>query len=196
MYFAHLYENYITGNSINIYSHRLKKLPAPQYFVLYNGTEAMPARQTLRLSDAFETQSDSLECIARVINLNDSSNAGLFERCKPLSEYMTFVNTAQRLRNEGKSLEEAVDAAVDYCIANDVLKEILLKDKEGVRNVLLAEFNEEAYKKDWVEEGWREGMLSAFYGLVRDNVLTLEQAAQRAQVSVESFKEGYLQYCR
>ena len=69
--------------------------------------------------------------------------------------------------------------------------------------MLLTEFNEEAYKNDWFEQGMEKGMakgmekgiLSTLYGLVRDRLLTPEQGAQRANVSLESFNEGYLQFC-
>ena len=214
LYFSRLYENYISANSINLYGTRLKKLPAPQYFVLYNGTADMPARQELRLSDAFEVPSDALECVARVINLNDAENAELINRCKPLNDYVTFVSGVKELQSKGCGLKEAIDTMVDWCIEHDILREILLKDKEGVTGVVLEEFDEELYKKDLFEEGLEQGikqgieqgiergiergmargMLAMLYKLVRKNQLTLEQGAMNAEMSVEEFREGYLKY--
>ena len=52
-YFARLYEDYVRLNELNIYSEARLKLPKPQYFVFYNGTEAEPDRQILKLSDSF-----------------------------------------------------------------------------------------------------------------------------------------------
>ena len=218
LYFSRLYENYISANKINLYGSRLKRLPAPQYFVFYNGTEAMPARQELRLSDSFETESDTLECVAKVINLNDAANAELISRCKPLSDYVTFVSGVKEQQSKGCSLKEAIDTMVDWCIEHDILRDILLKDKEGVTGVVLEEFDEELYKKDLFEEGLEQGikqgveqgikqgveqgikqgiktgMVAMLYKLVHQNQLTLEQGASNAEMSVEDFREGYLAF--
>ena len=44
LYFARMYEDYITKHNINIYSSAPKKLPFPQHIVFYNGTKDEPDR--------------------------------------------------------------------------------------------------------------------------------------------------------
>lgn len=39
MYFGNLYDSYIESNGLNIYGKKLIKIPTPQYYVLYNGTD-------------------------------------------------------------------------------------------------------------------------------------------------------------
>ena len=42
----------------NLFSHKLVKIPTPKFAVFYNGGETRPEREVLRLSDAYENQSD------------------------------------------------------------------------------------------------------------------------------------------
>ncbi|MDE7210560.1 MAG: hypothetical protein K2O03_03845, partial [Lachnospiraceae bacterium] len=53
MYFARLYDKYISERHFNIYGCKQIGLPTPKYVVFYNGRDKRPAMEKLRLSDAF-----------------------------------------------------------------------------------------------------------------------------------------------
>ena len=78
MYFGNLYDSYIESNGLNIYGKKLIKIPTPQYYVLYNGTDEEEAVKELRLSDAFAKPSPMgmFEWTATLINLNKGKNEG------------------------------------------------------------------------------------------------------------------------
>ena len=61
MYFGKLYDRYMEKNHFNRYGKILIKIPTPQYIVFYNGLEEHEEKEILRLSDAFETNVDSLK---------------------------------------------------------------------------------------------------------------------------------------
>ena len=61
MYFGKLYDRYMEKNHFNRYGKILIKIPTPQYIVFYNGLEEHEETEILRLSDAFETNVDSLK---------------------------------------------------------------------------------------------------------------------------------------
>ena len=56
IYFAQLYNIYTEKRKLNLFSSTLQRIPTPQYVVFYNGLQAEPDRQVLKLSDAFETE--------------------------------------------------------------------------------------------------------------------------------------------
>lgn len=160
MYFGNLYDSYIQMNELNIYGTKLQKLPTPQYAVFYNGTEESEAITELRLSDAFINESKGgFEWTATVYNLNRGKNDGLLEKCKPLSEYMELINRIRDNQKSGMDIKNAIDAAVDSCIADGIMKEFLKKHKSEVVSVCLTEFNEKVFAKGMREEGYDEGML-------------------------------------
>ena len=53
--------------------------------------------------------------------------------------------------------EEATLRAVDICIEQGVLVDILRKHKAEVISMVLSSFNQEAYEEDMYETGYKEG---------------------------------------
>lgn len=161
LYFAKLYEKYITAHEINIYSSAPKKLPFPQHIVFYNGTKDEPDRRILRLSDLFEKPSSDLtpclECTSLMLNINYGHNQELMKKCRRLKEYSLFIDTVRRNLASGLPLERAVSQSVDECIQQDILKDILTAQKAEVIQVVLETFDQEKYEKAMKQEGYEDG---------------------------------------
>ena len=170
LYFADLYRKVI-GNQRDIYSSRLIPLPFPQFVVFYNGKQNEPERQVLSMSDAYPEgcvkSEASLQCYATVLNINLGSNAQLMQKCTRLHEYAIFIAKVREYMHTGKSIEEAVDLAVEECIRDGILADILRSNREEVRNMLLTEYNEEAHienerriaSEEALEKGREEGII-------------------------------------
>ena len=161
IYLAHLYEGYIEDGQINLYSSGLKKLPFLQYFVFYNGTKKAPDRSLLKLSDAFQKTGKDiepcLECQVVMLNINYGHNQELMEKCRRLREYSKFVFIVREQKKMYEDPEEATLRAVDICIEQGVLVDILRKHKAEVISMVLSSFNQEAYEEVMYETGSKEG---------------------------------------
>lgn len=165
MYFARLYEAYVKQNDLDIYGKTLIKLPAPQYIIFYNGREKHPDELVLKLSDAFESDNNSeyaLECRARMLNINLEHNQKLMQSCKRLYDYSYFVAEVNKNLDNGLLLTQAIGMAMDTCIEQDILKDILLKNKSEVYHMLLTEYDEKKHMKHIYKEGYEEGQLKAY----------------------------------
>ena len=75
----------------------------------------------MKLSDAFETQSDKLELTVHVYNLADGMNDELKRKCLPIGEYSIFSNAYKHFRQQKMEINHAVDAAIKYCLENNVM---------------------------------------------------------------------------
>ena len=167
-YFADLYKVKYFGKKI--YSTRLLKIPTPQYIVFYNGTTNMPDKKELRLSDAFQqpTEQPDIEVVAHMLNINYGHNKELMERCRKLKEYAQFIDIIRHYLRENKqwSNEQAISKAIDDCIQNNILRDILQKERLRVMASILSEFDEVGYKEmirqeayeDAYEEGHEAGL--------------------------------------
>ena len=136
-------------------------LPAPRYIVFYNGRKDLEDQVELRLSDSFETadgEEPFLECRALMLNINFGKNEELMQGCRKLYEYSYLVQEIRRGTEDGLALEEAVDRAVDVCLENEILKELLSVHRAEVKHVILTEYNEELHLKNTFEEGREEGL--------------------------------------
>ncbi|WP_418462565.1 hypothetical protein [Frisingicoccus sp.] len=151
----------------NLYGSRLVKIPEPKFVVFYNGTDELPERSELRLSDAFEKKSESmdLELKVLVLNINPGYNEELMEKCKSLRDYMIFVSRIREY-SQHMALNKAVEISIQTCIDEDILAEFLRKNRAEVLKVSIYEYNEalhiqqerEAAREDGLQQGMQQGL--------------------------------------
>ena len=158
MYFSKEYEGWLSENQKYIYGEKLVKIPAPKFYVLYNGEEQVPEREEYRLTDAFEHPSPGYEWTAYMVNINSGNNPQLMKNCKVLNDYTEFITQIRERQKAGCSIEEAVNEAMKYCIENDCLKTYLLKNRGEVMSMILTEYDEKLHSKTLKEEGKEEGI--------------------------------------
>ena len=87
------------------------------------------------------------------------------DRCKRLKDYAVFVNRIRENERRGMALNEAVELAVNSCINEGILADILKKNRAEVCNLILYEYDEqkqlaiarEGAKKAGREEGIAQG---------------------------------------
>lgn len=159
MYFGKMYNRYIESNNLNIYSTKLEKLPTPRYVVFYNGLNEKPAIEKLKLSDSFINPSydGEFEWTATLYNLNKGKNEDLLRKCKPLSDYMEFINRVRDFTKEF-DLTTAISLAVDSCIKDGILADFLKNNKAEVTDMVLTEYNEERVMQGMYEDGMDVGL--------------------------------------
>mgnify|MGYP000783356752 CR=1 FL=1 len=160
LYYADLYRKLI-HRSERLYSKHLLKIPRPHYIVFYNGSEKdlEEKRRTLRLSDAFETDTGAgeYEWTATMININSGKNQSIMDSCHVLYEYAVFVAKIKRYR-DSMALKEAIDLAVRECIEENILRDFLEQHRREVCDMCLTEFDEKKYEDVLREEGREEGL--------------------------------------
>ena len=160
-YFSSVYKSYIEPVKRRLYSTTELKIPFPQYIVFYNGVEERPEREELKLSDLFiengKGKKASLECVTLVLNVNYGHNKELMERCKTLKEYAQFIAEIRKNLAYGMNARDAVEQAVDRCIRNDILADILRKNRSEIVDSILTEWDEDEYRDYLKEEGIRIG---------------------------------------
>ena len=155
LYFARNYESYIARNGLDIHSSTLQKLPFPQYYVLYNGREDEEDRCTIKLEDAFpEIQGvePCLTCTATLLNINYGHNQEIMERCKTLKDYAIFIQRIRDNQDSGMELALSVKKATADCIEEGILRDILLKNRAEVENMVLGTWGTELHLKKVKEE--------------------------------------------
>jgi hypothetical protein len=189
LYLARVYEKIVDRRSL--YRDALVKIPAPEFIVLYNGTEETPDRWEERLSDAFmETEEGAksfLDLTVRVYNINRGRNQELLGRSARLAGYAEFV---ARVRENEQTMprDEAITEAVRQCIRQGILADFLGEHGSEVMNMLLEEWNWDEAKEVWREEVWE--LAEAKYRPVIAEIQTIRQAlVEKDQALVEKDRE-------
>jgi hypothetical protein len=205
LYIAHVYERLIPNKEVH--KDTLLRIPRPCPVVLYTGRDSARNamrrdRVTLRLSDAFKGEPNpfgSLELAVLVLNITPGHNEDLLRSSPLLRGYMDFIT---RLRENEKAMSrvEAVLAALDWCVARNILADFFREHRREVSNMILNELTNadaiEAVREEASEATWEEARQQVFdlidQGLTGDQ---LKQALQRERLQVvpratktESFK--------
>ena len=161
MYFAQLYQMNLSEREEDLFGSRLVKIPAPSFVVFYNGDRKLPDVSKLRLSDAFEPMgsAEGFEWTASVINIGGNHSEGLQKKCKALYAYCSYVNRVKQNLKAKQPLRKAVEEALDYAIAENLLDGYFKQQKMEVINMSLTEFDQEQYDRNRRREGIDEGFL-------------------------------------
>ena len=132
-----------------------------------------------------------------MMNINKDSNLPLQNKCKPLYDYIRFVDRVKtNLKNDldkDKSLEEAVD----WAIREEFLEGFFKEQKAEVLGMCLTEFDQEAYdnrrRKEGYDSGYSEGAnnqaITATVNHLKMGILSPEQIAQAEGLPLEKVLE-------
>lgn len=185
----------------NIYGSRRITIPAPRFYVFYNGEEDPAQITEYRLSDMFEKNEETpeLELIVKVININEGQNNKVLNNCTTLQEYAKFIAMI-RENQKTMSINKAVTKAVNDCIEQEILKDFLLKHKAQVIKMSIYEYDENKQRRFDREEGREEGGNIKLITLIQKKVIkgrTLDAIADELESTEEEIKPLYdivLQY--
>ena len=209
-YFSQLYQMHIAKNKLNTLGSKLIKVPEPRFVVFYNGARKKPDTFKLHLSDAFERRvvdkvSDDaekfnagdkvnattadFEWTATVININPGRNSALQKNCKPLYDYVRYVGRINDNQKNGMPVKEAVDDAVNWAIAQDLLDGFFSINKAEVIAMCLTEFDVESAIKTWREDGYEDGYNEGKTDGVAEGMITgkQEKAVEAALILITDF---------
>ena len=140
-YIAKLYRQQVNPDAP--YKKTRIPLPAPHFYMFYNGKDDAPEKWTMRLSDAFEENENTLELVVTVFNINYAKNSELLQKCHDLKCYSIFVDQVRTEVAAGKTLHQAISKTIRYCKEHDILADYFAKkEQEEV-------FDMVSFKWDW-----------------------------------------------
>ncbi len=187
LYLAELYRKEYKGDT-DLYSSRMIPLLTPQFIVFYIGESDENDVKTMRMSDAYiadTVYSPAIECTATLLNINYGHNQMLMEKCEKLRGYSILNHKVRKNIAQKMTKEEAVEKAVDECIGEGILKDILLKHRSEATTMILEEYDEARHiqneKEISYEEGRNDGrneaLLQVYWNCIKQGMTTEEAKA-------------------
>jgi transposase-like protein len=198
-YISRIYEKLIDIKAS--YQRKLLKIPAPEFYVLYNGVEVYPQSGVLKLSEAFLEHSDALELTVRIVNINYCESSEVLKKSRTLNEYSRFIDCTRGYKSQGLTLMESVELAVKDCLKQGILSDFLKKHASEVVGLLFTEFNmgdallvskEEGKvegRMEGIAEGRMEGRLEERLILARGLLSTNLTNEEISQLTGLTYKE-------
>jgi len=142
-----------------LYGNTQIKIPAPKFYVLYNGNQKLN-NSHIKLSDAFlvHNSDPSMELVAEIIDINLNSGDIALNRSTTLQNYSFLINEIRKNQSTGMSRDNAIVKAIDFCIDENILPEFLTEHYQEVSKMLNWEYDADAEKRVLREEAKQEGI--------------------------------------
>lgn len=189
LYLAKLYYNSIPSDDL-LYKESIIPLPAPEFYVFYNGEQDYPETKHLHLSDAWNNSSASIELTVTVYNINYGHNKELEEKCHALMEYAYFISRIN-YHKKTHSLDDAIIIAMKDCLNRNYMSDYLSKHKSEVTDLMRIRYSrkdELTYKeKEVAEKTSLQKDLGSIKSLMKTMNLTAEAAMKALEIPAEKF---------
>ena len=118
------------------------------------------------------------------------------EECLVLREYTAFVSRVRENHNAGMELNQAVEKAIDDCIADHILEDFLIERRDEVRHMVVIdntwERREQLIREEEREDGRREGRKAGLKSMVQKKLLkgkSVDQIADECEEEVPVIRE-------
>ena len=141
-----------------LYSSTQVMIPAPKFYVLYNGKQRL-GNHVMKLSDAFIAKDSGpmLELTANIVDINLKSGDAALTRSSTLQGYSFLIEEVRKNQVSGMTRDKAIVAAIDKCIELDVLTEFLTEQYAEVSKMLNWEYDADAERRVLTEEAMQQG---------------------------------------
>ena len=184
--------NNLVKNKKKLYYKGLITFPKPKFFVLYDGDKNESLQRTMRLSDAFDGDSDSLELVVTVFNINYSLSQPLLKNCHYLSDYSNLVGKVKEGIRLGLQRRDAISRAVKFCIEHGIMGNYLVEHSEEVFNMLALEWNMDDALQARFDEGYEDGHIEGIESVARNMLrsgMNVDKIKELTQLSSERIQE-------
>lgn len=155
-YVSRTLEN-LAGNE-GLYSKKMIKIPAPEFYVFYIGEEKWGNR-VLRLSESFlaEPKENSVELVVNVVNLNYNKSKEILQKSPSLLGYSKLVSYVRQEQADSGNLKTAIDTAVSRCMNEGLIDDFLKLHSREVSGMLFKELTMEEFAEIRAHEAYGDG---------------------------------------
>ena len=204
LYLAESYHQYLLRTGQSFHDSAKVKIPVPELFVVYTGSDRKNIPEKISLKEDLFGGKGSVDLEVKVIHTPDNTLMGQYTAfCKIFDEQHKIYG------NDIKSIEETIR----ICLERGILLEFLNEHKQEVITMLATLFDEKTQREEYDEaikrrfraegraegekkgraegkiEGKIEGALEMLVNLVKDNLLTIADAAKKANMTIPEFEE-------
>lgn len=139
------------------------------------------------MSDSYEHKCNDyeLDLTCEVFNINPGCNEDLLTSSKVLSGYTTFVEKVRLYDKEMDQLKDAVNKALEECIAENILADFFTTRRQEVLHVAVLDFTFEQREKLIARDNFEEGVTQGISKGIDQGITKVAENMLRAQKPLE-----------
>jgi len=190
IYLVNTIRDFIDASEQDVHSDSLVSLPQIELYVLYSGDRKNVPDEISFSEDYFKGNSP-VDVRVKILHQPGTTIYG---------QYIGFCKVYNEQRKLYGNDKKCAEETIRICIEKGYLVEFLKKHKKEVITMLDDLFNEKMQREKYNAardkkvreegraEGKTEGMISTLASLVKDGILSITDAANRANMNVDEFK--------
>ena len=189
LYLAETWGEYIKVTGQNIYGTKKLTLPLTECYVVFTG-DRKDKPSVISLFDEFHPCAEGmLELKVRVIFRDE-----VCESLDILQQYIAFSRELDaQFKKKGRTIE-ALTVAIEKCKSRGILREYLRTREKEVVKIMTMLFDQGYVNEIACKESETKGVFKTLYELVKDNLLSMANAAKKAGQSEKEFAAGMNEY--
>ena len=201
MYIGETYRRYIEKNDLDLYTSKKLELPKPELYMVYTGNRKTRPETISLKRDIFGVDDGGDCCVeveAKVIygtGENDNTPGDI------LNQFIIFSKVFDEQRKlYPDDIRKAVQETIRICREMDVLNDYLAEEEAATVMYAFAdqerEFSRALRKEALAGEarGEARGEINMLLKLVKKGRLTIEEAAEESNMTLDDFKQKYLMH--
>ena len=173
-----------------IYGTKLVMIPAPKFYVLYNGKHDLKT-DVLNLSDSFKLKAgdNSMELTVKIIDVRYESGNEILEKSPSLKGYSYLISLIHENIRSGMNRDKAIHMAIIQCIRAGMLVDFLEDNFWEVAKMFNLEYNQkdeyDAIREDAFDEGLEKGREEGMEKGIEKGIEVIARNALAEGASVE-----------
>lgn len=182
VYLAETYYDYFKDTEQSLYDTPKVKMPKPDLYVLYTGTDKKNVPPYISLPDSYLGGDNSvLDFKVKVVP--DGKDGDIIQ------QYVRFTKIYnEQVKLYGRNAK-AVYETIRICEDENVLADYMKSREKEVSGIMLAFSDVTSELNLYVDSKVKAANFSQLVELVKEKLLTLPQAAKKANMTVEEFEE-------
>jgi hypothetical protein len=120
------------------------------------------------------------------------------QQCKRLEEYSNFIAKIDEGLAKGMGSQQAIESAITYCIDNDIMSDILSRNRAEVIGMLLTEYDEQKtldyLRKEALEDGIEQGVELSTLKSIRSLMESMSLSADEVMKALKLSDKEILHY--
>lgn len=164
-YYVHLLYGIVPAKAR--YKENLYKIPAPEFYVFYNGKKYAEIECVMKLSDAFKEEQNDPMCEVKVFFKNirgkKGENLPVVQKCDILKQYCEFMDIVFKYQTEimeqptSEETHRCYENAIREAISKNILSDYLTRKGTEVINMFIGEYDYDLDMQVKAEEAREEG---------------------------------------
>ena len=196
-YYVHLLYGIVPAKAR--YRDKLYKIPAPEFYVFYNGAKKAEKECVMKLSEAFLEAQKEVMCEVKVKFVNirgkEGENLPVVRNCGILKQYCEFMEIVFRYQAELKETptkdeqKTCYEKAIREAISKGILVDYLTRKSTAVINMFTDEYDYDLDMQAKMEDAALRNSIESAQNFLAMKVLSPEQIAQGTGLPLEKVLE-------